>query len=110
MALRRSPKRKATLDTITCDLLSAALDLEVFNVKQLADRAGHHWQAVSRLLRLFLLKDALCVGFEATDVRGFFKVVNITPTTRKINKAKVKSMLEKYVSRKWKKKGKSLKR
>ena len=92
------PRRKATLNKIVLDVLLAAVELRAFNIKQLADRSGHHWQPVSRVVHQFLMKDSLNVGFDKADVEGFYKVINMSPSTRAVDKAKVKNLLEKYVA------------
>jgi hypothetical protein len=68
-------KKRDPLFEIAKDVLKAAVDLEVFNIQQLANQSGHPWATVKRILSLYLLKDSHHFSFMKSEVPKHYKIV-----------------------------------
>jgi hypothetical protein len=91
---RKIARKKSALSDIARDVLLAAIELEVFNIRQLAEYSGHTWGAVKRLIDIWSMKDTLSVGILPTRIPRHYRITVIAENPRKaINKTKIRNVL-----------------
>ena len=87
-------EKKAPLSEIAKDILKAAVDMEVFNISELARRSKHSWDTTKRLIDLFMIENSVSVAITKAEVPSHYKIVRVTTSPRGIDKEKTKQLLD----------------